>query len=405
MTPPKILFVTYGGGHVRMMLPVIRSLLDQGGLSIEVLALTTARDYLARHGIKSKGFRDLVTEADGQALAWGRALMDGQTHPSVEAAESEAYLGLSYAELVEDRGLEGARQAFGHRGRAAFNPVRVLGRALRQLAPDLVVATSSPRAEAAALRAARTHGIPAICLVDLFALEELKYISQPGYADRICVLDEHVLARFLAAGRAGHEVVATGNPAFDSLADPALARQAAQWLASQPWRARKKILWVSQPEPARHRITGEPGDEGLPRRVFEAMSQLAARRPDWHLIVRPHPSEDAAGFRPGPNVSISTQQEPLHMLLHAVNAVVCMTSTVGYEAALLGKPLIHLPLSVYRDEADYTQMGLALRCDTLEGLERALNSILLGEWTPSLRLAPAGDATRAVCRVINGMLP
>ncbi|MBX3586591.1 MAG: hypothetical protein KF796_08095 [Ramlibacter sp.] len=388
-----------------MMLPVIRRLRDEGRLTLEVLALTTAREYLASHGIKSKGFRDLVTGADAQALAWGRELMEGQTHPSVETAESEAYLGLSFAELVEDLGLEGARQAFAHRRRAAFHPVRVLGRALKQWAPDLVVATSSPRAEAAALRAARVHGIPAVCLVDLFALEELKYIGQPGYADRICVLDEHVRARFLAAGRAAHEVVATGNPAFDSLADPALARQAAQWLAVQPWHERKKILWVSQPEPARHRITGEPGDTGLPRRVFEALSRLAARRPDWHLIVRPHPSEDATGFRPGLNVSISTQQEPLHMLLHAVDAVVCMTSTVGYEAALLGKPLIHLPLSVYRDEADYTQMGLALRCDTLEGLEKALNSILLGEWTPSLRLAPAGDATRAVCRVINGMLP
>lgn len=405
MSRPRILFVTYGGGHVRMVLPVVRALQARGTVDVQVLALTTAHAFLAREGIASLGFRDLVTPADARAVAWGRELMAGQTHPDVDPAESEAYLGLSFAELVADRGLAGARKAFAALGRAAFRPVEVLARAIARVQPDLVVATSSPRAEMAAMLAARRHGVPAVCLVDLFAHEEIKYIAQPGYADRVCVLDDHVRQRFIAAGRGADEIVATGNPAFDSLADPALPAAAAAWLAQQSWRHQRKILWVSQPEPERHRITGVAGDPALPGRVFEALAGVVALRPDWHLVVRPHPSQDAAQFKAAEGVSISTQAQPLHVLLHAVDAVVCMTSTVGYEAALLGKPLVHLPLSVYRDEADYTEMGLALRVDALDGLELALNSIFSGAWAPALHLKPAGGATHAVCAVIESLLP
>lgn len=405
MSRPRVLFVTYGGGHVRMVLPVVRALQARGTVDVEVLALTTAHAFLAREGIASIGFRDLVTPADTQALAWGRELMAGQTHPDVDPAESEAYLGLSFSELVADRGLAAARQGFATLGRAAFKPVQVMGRAIARVQPDLVVATSSPRAEMAALLAARRHGVAAVCLVDLFAHEEIKYIARPGYANRICVLDDHVRQRFIAAGRGADEVVATGNPAFDNLANPALLVAAGAWLAEQPWRQKRKILWVSQPEPERHRITGQAGDPALPGRVFETLAAIVARRSDWHLVVRPHPSQDAAQFKAAHGVSISTQAQPLHVLLHAVDAVVCMTSTVGYEAALLGKPLVHLPLSVYRDEADYTEMGLALRADTLEGLELALNSIFSGAWAPALRLKPVGGATQAVCAVIEGLLP
>ena len=39
----KVLFVCYGGGHVRMVLPVVRELQRRGGFQPLILGLTSAR--------------------------------------------------------------------------------------------------------------------------------------------------------------------------------------------------------------------------------------------------------------------------------------------------------------------------------------------------------------------------
>lgn len=414
MSQRKVLFVTYGGGHVKMVAPVVKALSHRdrdgaappgrGEIQVEVLGLTTAKATLAAAGIDSFGFREFVGPEDQRALEWGRELLAANASPLITEEESIAYLGMSFADLVEELGEAEARTRYAALGRGAFCPVRTLERVLDRVRPDLVVATNSPRAEQAAILAARRRGIPSLCLVDLFAIEEIKYIGQPEYASRVCVLDEHVRSRFLAAGRRPEEVIVTGNPAFDGLASPALQQGGREIRERPEFRGRKLLLWVSQPEPARHRLTGQPGDPSLPVRVREELARIVAEHPDWHLIVRPHPSEDAAGFSSGPNVTVSTQVQPLHPLLAAVDVVICMTSTVGYEAALLGKPLVHLPLSIYREEADYTAMGLARPAPTLNDLKMALNSVLLQGWQPPVRLETAGGATQAVVRSIEEWL-
>lgn len=385
-------------------MPVIRALqAARPELRIDVLGLTTARSVLDAHGIVSLGFSDFVEPGDAQALEWGRELMAGQASGLVDPGESAAYLGLSFADLVAQHGERAARDLLGLRGRGSFCPVRTLHRVLDRIQPDLVVTTNSPRAEQAAVMAAGQRGIPALCMVDLFAVEEIKYIGAPGYASLVCVLDEHVRERFLAVGRPAREVLVTGNPAFDALAEPTAI--AAGTSLRREMGGGKHVLWVSQPEPERHRITGVPGDPKLPRRIHAALAAAAAATNEWRLVIRPHPSEDPSLFRPGPNTVVSSQSDPLIPLLHAVDAVVCLTSTVGYEAALLGKPLVHLPMSIYREEADYTAMGLALPVHRLEGLEMALHSILSQGWRPSTRLQHAGGAARSVAGAIQGLLP
>lgn len=402
--PPikKALFVCYGGGHAKMVLPVVQQFLREGRLQVEVLALTTAHAFFERHGIAAMGFCDFTGALDAQALAWGQDLYAlTAPHPEVQARESIAYLGLSFADLVNEIGLEPARQRYATFGRAAFLPLQRLLAILEQRRPDVVIATNTRRAEMAAILAARKLGIPAVCLVDWYPVGDAQVLGTPGYADRICVPNTASLTRLVQEGRPAADIAVTGNPAFDSLASPELQRQAQNWLAGQPWRHQKKILWASQPEPIAHRITGVPGDPGLPERIFGWLQEVLARHPDWHLIARPHPSENASFMQAGPQCSISVQTEPLHPLLASMDAVVCMTSTVGYEAALLGKPLVHLPLSVHGDEADYTQMGLALKAANTPEIEQALVAIFDQVWSPPQKLPPPGNATAATCRVIE----
>ncbi len=402
---PKVLFVTYGGGHVKMLLPVIRELERRGSMEVKVIGLTTAAAVLAAANIPCLGFHDLVGDGDSQAMSWGAELLAGNASPLVDERESVAYLGLSFADLVIEHGLAGAKELLQQRGRGAFLPVATMRRFLEWLKPDVVVTSNSPRAEQACIIAAAQMGIPSLCVVDLFAIEEISYMGKEGYAQKICVLNEYVQKRFLDAGRSRHEVLVTGNPAFDALSHESV-RQAGVRIRERPgFSGKKLVLWVSQPEPAKHRMTGVEGDPRLPVHIRKKLLEICQRYPQWALIVRPHPSEDLATFQPHPGMVIAPQSEPLQPLLAAADVVICMTSTVGYEAALLGKPLIHLPLSIYWNEADYTEMGLALRADSLDELELALKSVLLQGWKPPVSLRAVGGATHAVADAVEGMIP
>jgi hypothetical protein len=402
---PKVLFVTYGGGHVKMLLPVIRELERRGSMEVKVIGLTTAATVLADANIHSLGFHELVGEDDSQAMSWGAELLAGNASPLVDERESVAYLGLSFADLVTEHGLAHAKELLQQRGRGAFLPVSSMRRFLERLKPDVVVTSNSPRAEQACVIAAAQMGIPSLCVVDLFAIEEISYMGKEGYGQKICVLNEYVQKRFLDAGRSRHEILVTGNPAFDALSHESV-RQAGVKIRARPGFAGKKlVLWVSQPEPAKHRMTGVEGDPRLPFHICEKLLEICRKYPQWALIVRPHPSEELATFKPDPGMVIAPQSEPLQPLLAAADVVVCMTSTVGYEAALLGKTLIHLPLSIYRNEADYTEMGLAYQVNRLDDLELALKSVLLQGWKPPVSLRVVGGATRAVADAVEGMSP
>ena len=57
--------------------------------------------------------------------------------------------------------------------------------------------------------------IPSVCIVDLFAVKEVAWVGEPGYADKVCVLSEFVKNTLMRAGRNDKDIIVTGNPAFE----------------------------------------------------------------------------------------------------------------------------------------------------------------------------------------------
>src|SRR5205085_10855323 len=77
----KVLFVTYGGGHVEMCLPVMRALRALvPGFEARILALTTPAGVARRAGEQPLGYLELCGQA--AALRWGAALLGDQQHPA-----------------------------------------------------------------------------------------------------------------------------------------------------------------------------------------------------------------------------------------------------------------------------------------------------------------------------------
>lgn len=404
----KVLMVCYGGGHVAMVIPVAQRLKELG-VEVLVLGLTTAYQQAKNAGLNVVGFKDIIDLGkDVAALEWGSRLLEGGASSSVVAREeSIAYLGLSFADLVERCGSEDlAWCKYNQQGRHAFLPLEPIRRLIKAFAPDMVVATNSPRAERAAIMVAVEMGLPSVCLVDLFATQESAWIGQPDYASRVCVLSPFVRERLIALGRHPQEIVVTGNPAFDRLGNADLCELAKQWRQSNGALDKKVIVWASQDEPAIHPFSGRIGDVALPRKIDQILLSMLERHPDWFLVIRHHPSENVV-LSPLPSGAVySPREEDLAVLLSASDVVVILSSTVGLEAALLGKPVVAVELSVATLDAPFAQMGLADGVSSLDALEGVLEAALDGGRPLHSRggIPALGEAVPNIVLVIDDLL-
>jgi hypothetical protein len=368
---PVWLFVSYGGGHVKALLPVARRVRELGIAEPVYLALTTAAPIVREAGIKTVGFADLLTGSDEQARDKGEELAASLAVPATDHAESVAYLGLSYVDLEQRVGPAQAAAQYAQYGRQAFLPLGVLERAIRRIRPSLVVATNSPRAEQAAIQTARALGVPSVCLVDLLGIWERDRLAAPEYADAVCVLNESVRDRLIAAGRPEADVRVTGNPAFDTVLDPSFIAAGAALRREAGWDGLHVCLYASSPEPASYPGYAQQGDPAFPRRIERSLLDAVIADASLALWVRRHPSEPPASEVAAlahPRIRVSGPEMPLHACIHAADEVLVTVSTVGVEANMAGKYVTQARGSIFDHLSPYLAMGIAQRELTLDQL-------------------------------------
>lgn len=363
-TARPLLVVTYGGGHAFIGQAVAQEWKRRGG-QVVALALTTSRRIYDAAGIENIGFRDLIGPHDEAARRFGKVLGEGiPPHPDVCPEETEAYLGLSYADLVHQHGETQAEEIFATQGRRAFRPVTAIERCLARFNPVAVLATNSPRAEQTALQVAQQQGLPNVCAVDLFARYDLDRLGQPEYAESMCVITEADRRLLVESGWNPAHIHVTGNPSFDRLVSEEFASQGAAIRRRLP--PGRIILFASQPTAA---------DPGYGPRMAHALAP-AVHHWGGHLVVRPHPNEVWSLDDLPTGVTVSPTTEPVEAWLHAVDYVATATSTVGLQAALLGRGILELETPAGMDHFSYAEMGLAAPLPTSslsdEGIRQAL---------------------------------
>lgn len=368
----KVFLVSYGGGHVAALAPVAKKLKERGH-EVVFLGLTTARQYLEKQGIPAIGFKDLLFLADENAPEFGKKLAaEMPANSAVSQEETIAYLGISFSDLVAEKGEAEANKLYTKNQRQAFLPVRTFRKIFEYYKPDVVVATNSPRSERAAIMAAGELGIPAVCVVDLFASHERKWIGAPGYANRVCVLNNAIKEMFLGCGRKTDEVIVTGNPAFDVLLTDAAYNSGRELRIRRGWDdGRINILFASQPEPEKHPFNDKAGNPNLPDEIEDALRKFVAKNGGYRLIVRYHPSQNHV-FKEQENVELSTQAEEISTILHAVDLVITITSTVAVEAKVAGRPVITVDKSIFSEDAQFSAMGISVGVNELEELAGAI---------------------------------
>lgn len=405
---PCILFVVYGSGHIGKVAPVIKHLETQG-IRCELLALTLGYKQAERLGLSPKGYRDFMHLVDATAaLDYGRAIAEGNSHPDVDAYESLCYLGVNYLEWVEEFGLKTAAQKYQEGGRRSFSPVNFLGRVIADVRPSVVVSTGSPRSEQAAIEAAVQSGVPCLTMVDLFALPHESYVHNKVFADRITVLSDFVKNNLVGAGVDASRIVVTGCPAYEPLFEIAHQTAAEVLRASLGWEALQVLMWAGNLEEPGEGVTEQFQGLGLALDVERRLRAWVASRPDVALLVRYHPSQ----YHLFPDLGTQDRvylsnpiRDVLAPQLHLSDTVVVQGSTVGFEAALIGKRVLCLSYSpmVINMNFDYAKLGLGESVSSPENLQTVLDGVPCGV-TNRDAFPPAGSATARVVAEIKYLI-
>jgi hypothetical protein len=396
VTLKTVLFVAYGSGHIKMLIPVAQALAASGLARPVVLALTTAAPAARAAGLEVVQFKDFVEPGDAPALAHGCRLMASLGATVADAEETTAYLGLSFADLVAEVGLQEAESRYLEKGRQVFLPTATLKRILKKIRPNLVVATNSPRAERAAIVAARQLGIPSVCVVDLFAIDEVKWIGDVHYADRVCVLNESVRQFLIASGRHPEQVVVTGNPGFDALNTATAIAQGQQLRLAQGWSGKRVIVWPNQVEPAVHPFDGRTGHPDLPAKALAQVMAWVLTCDEVVLCVRARAGEPASVTPSDTRIVLTGQDWPLAPLLHAVDLVVTLSSTVGLEGHLAGCRLVQVLGSVFDSAMPLARYGIADEAVVVAEIPDALNRWINAPRRAVQHLQPAAAQVLAV---------
>ncbi len=379
----RVLFVAYGAGHIRTVLPIVKALKADRAAAAQfepvILGLTTARREVEAAGFKCLGFRDLIVpDEDSAALAWGRELVgDPEPDSPVPHSESVAYMGLNFRDLVAQNGEERAREKVETSGRASFLPMLTARRALERLHIDAVVATGSPRAERAFLTAAREKGCPSLAVWLSLSSYTLAWIGRKGFTSKVCVDSVYARRRLIGAGRPSDEIVITGNPQFDALIHGARQTECADFREQKGWLDNDRVLlFASQVEPERHPFTGETGDPGLSQKLANALSAAVIVADDRvRLCVRCHPNEPPIDLPEKTRISQSGQSDDLASLLHAVDAVFTCSSTLGYQAALIGKPVVQGMFSMFSKDVPFHELAGAREVSDLADLGKVFSDL------------------------------
>jgi hypothetical protein len=404
---PRALFVTYGGGHVSMILPVIGELERQRPeIDCTLLALTTG--HLPARAVRPStlGYRDFLHLVDAQAAkTWGEQLMAGNTSPDVPTDETIAYLGINYLDLIAQHGPDGAAQVYRTHGRYGFRPMKFMRRVLEMQRPDVVVATNSPRSEQAALEMAREMCVPSVGMVDLFGLDRDMYVTREVKPDWTCVLGATVRARLVARGFEPERVIVTGSPAFDGLFAPENVAAAHNFIAARQWQGLSPVLWCGHIEPADDAASIAHVGRGLALEAEDQLRALVSARRDLALIVRYHPSEWHT-FPRKPDqerIHFSTPLlESIHPLILAARVVVVQNSTVGLESAIAGRPVVSLEYSPSVQKTfSLAAMGVSDSCNSPQELVDVVERVLCLPRSVPTEYSSDGHAAQRVAGVIS----
>ncbi|MFL2755365.1 MAG: hypothetical protein ACJ0BF_04590 [Gammaproteobacteria bacterium] len=373
----KILLASYGGGHVRSLIPIAKEL-EKKGYEINFFAFTTAFHELKGYDFKVYRVMDFLDLFDENLIIQlGKKYFNGEKSHLVSYKESISYYGIGMFDLINKHGKENAEKLFSKKGRFSFCPVKSVTKILEFLNPDLLITTNSPRYEKAIVMAAREKNIYSIIINDLFAVDEYKWLSKNDYGNKICVINKYVKDFLIKKGRKSDSILITGNPNFQKkmLLKTSIDKKMKNKFLYKIKKNQKVVLWVSQPVPEINNLNGLKGDKNLPKKILKELLKISKKRDDLFFINRLHPNESLLNFQEYKNF-VKSKTKNVYDDLSVADIVIVINSSVGYQAFLENKKIIQIQNSNLSDSSPYSKMGIATPLFNLDSFEDRIDHVL-----------------------------
>ena len=297
----KVLFVSYGGGHINIINEVIKEIIKYKNIDFKVLALTTAYDksvslFSNKYIKKISDYKDLFKKDIEKINYYGSLILEDNYNASsgISKEDTLIYLGLSMFELVQTHGEQKAFDLYNKKQRQAFLPIKTMKKILEYEDISLVVTTTSPRFEEASLIAANELGIETIQILDLFG--ELYPLPR---ANHIICMNNYISESLKKQGLIKNKYYHFGQPAIEKTVKNILSVDKLQTKNKLGLNNNKVLLYATQ----RPIICNEDfsyydfaGYETINDNIFSIFEFLYEKY-NINILVRLHPNEDFNDYK------------------------------------------------------------------------------------------------------------
>ena len=297
----KVLFVSYGGGHINIINEVIKEIIKYKNIDFKVLALTTAYDksvslFSNKYIKKISDYKDLFKKDIEKINYYGSLILEDNYNASsgISKEDTLIYLGLSMFELVQTHGEQKAFDLYNKKKRQAFLPIKTMKKILEYEDISLVVTTTSPRFEEASLTAANELGMETIQILDLFG--ELYPLPK---ANHIVCMNSYISESLKKQGLIENKYYHFGQPAIEKTVKNILSVDKIIIKNKLELNRNKTLLYATQ----KPNIYNEDfsyydfaGYETINDNIFSIFEFLYEKY-DINIIVRLHPNEDFNDYK------------------------------------------------------------------------------------------------------------
>jgi hypothetical protein len=401
----RVFLVSYGGAHSEALLPIIQEMAGRPELEVTVLGLTVAQPFFLDHGVSVFSLTEIFKLADLDSSTFmeqGQALIDRHgiaIHPSIPKDDSALYFGMGWQDLVQEHGQQEASRRFDLNGRKSFLPINICTALLQRLSPDVVISTSSPRFERAFISAASKLRLRSLVVVPAFVSEELVWLSEGNYADKLCVFHSRVKQDLIKAGRRSDDIVVTGNPAYEGL----LSEVENLPVRSDTVFGKPRVLYLAQSERLPNSPSDLPDENAVMSGVIQSLGALE-RAGQCAPAVRFHPNQTEGERQTGIGIRVVQHDVSLAQCARDFDVVVTANSSAAVQLALAGLPVIEIGWSARAGTVPFASLGPTQRISNPEQLQSAIAQCMttLHE-TSSKRVIPK-ESTASILR-LAGLLP
>lgn len=351
----KILFVTYGGGHMKIIEPIATKLLEEKGIKFKILALTSAYSFMLDKyscGVVKKvsDYSFLFDDIINQVMSYGLEFLDDNYSSKSIASKEETiyYIGLSFYDLIQRVGKKEAYRLYKEKKRQAFLPVTIIEKILKYEQIDLVISTTSPRFEQASFIAANALNIETLEILDLFA-----NIFPLPEANNIVVMNQNVKEKLISRKLKNKQYYALGQPAIENTKQLVKAMNSKLLKKKMNLNNNKTIVFMTQ-KMVQFNDDLSIGDDieykYILGNIFSIMKKINKMH-SVNILLRIHPSEDIEEYGEYLNthsyVKYLNNDLNLNESLAISDIVVLHSSTVGVEAIVSNKQVF-----TYKHERD-----------------------------------------------------